>query len=122
MVDYLKIKKSIEEDDVIMASIKGLNSKKDYLKLFNVLDRSLKCVLISLRLITDGMEKVVDKIDNNDSIPAGKKINSTLLISDLLKQIQDTVVAIDECDAIKESWEYTGNPNDDIEKIKLGEL
>jgi len=122
MVDYLKIKESVEKDNVIMSELSKIYTDQDYLTLFHVLDRNLKCALISIKILTDGMEKVAEKIDSNDNISLEEKMKSTLLISDLINQIQETVIAIDECDAIKESWEYTGDPADDLQIIKSGKL
>jgi len=80
MVDYLRIKESIEKDEVIMTSIKEVYTDTDYLSLFRALDRNMKCVLISIRIITDGIEKVVNRIDSNDGIPVSKKVKATLKI------------------------------------------
>ena len=122
MVDYLKVKKSVEEDKTIMSAIKDIYTDKDYLRLFQVLDRTLKCVLICMKILVDGMGKAVDNIENDKKISTEEKMKAVLLISDILNQMQETIIGIDECDAVKESWEYTGNPADDLEKIKLGEL
>lgn len=65
MVDYLKVKKSVEEDKTIMSAIKDIYTDKDYLRLFQVLDRTLKCVLICMknlvdRYVNDYSECVID--------------------------------------------------------------
>ncbi len=79
MVDYLKVKKSVEEDKTIMSAIKDIYTDKDYLRLFQVLDRTLKCVLICMKILVDGMGKAVDNIENDKKISTEEKMKQYCL-------------------------------------------
>lgn len=105
MVDYLKVLKTVQTDNILNRSIIkcGYADKVD--KLFSMTDKASKYVLMSLKALSDIFEEIEKDIENDSSYSDAQQLQVHLLILKMITQFQDTVVKVD-ADAITKDWDW----------------
>ena len=105
MVDYLKVFNSIKENRAMSSTINKLAYDEKMEKCFVVIDKALKCSMISMKALADMLEEIGTEIESNSKYSVKQQLQAHMLLMDILNQFQDTILKIDG-DAIKKSWDF----------------
>ena len=109
MVDYLKVFNSIKENRAMSSTINKLAYDEKMEKCFVVIDKALKCSMISMKALSeeyaDMLEEIGTEIESNRKYSVKQQLQAHMLLIDILNQFQDTILKIDG-DAIKKSWDF----------------
>lgn len=104
MVDYLKVYKELNEDEVISNIVSELGYAEKLGKVFEALGKSMKYSVMFLKNIAEMLDEVEKSLEKDSNEKVHLKIRSTMLIINVWKQLEDTAVQIDK-DAISKQWD-----------------